>query len=963
MNESKNKKNVKVKKKAGIPEKEVKSRVKMQEGSIKLKTGLIICLVTTLIITAIFYFLFDSFIAIITAIGLLIIFGFTGLMRASKKNKKKRKALRVILIIFLVFAIIGVLAVGGFAVYIVIEANPKYKPELLREKQSTILYDNEGHEFAKLGQIRENVSYEELPEIYIDSLIATEDSRFFQHNGVDLARFSKAAFLQLLGKDDAGGGSTITMQVVKNNLTDTVSTGIEGIIRKFSDIYLAVFKLEKDYTKEQIIEFYANNHLLGGAWGVEEASKYYFNKSAKDLNIAESSLLAGMYRAPETYNPFKNPENATKRRQTVLNLMVRHGYITREEADLANSVPVSSLLTVSSSTQNKYQGYIDTLCEEIKDKYGLNPRTTSMLVYTNMDRKKQDAVNDVASGKSYDWLNEWVQAGSVILDSETGKVEALLSYRTGNETIDAWNYATDTKRQIGSTAKPLFDYGPGMEYNNWSTYTLFDDSPYTYTNGPAINNYDGAYKGIITLRQALSDSRNIPALKAFQQLDKKKVIEFVTNIGITPEIQNGTLHEAHAIGAFDSTSPMQMAGAYQIFSNGGYYTEPYLVSKIILRSTGEEINASVETKQVISDSTAYMITDVLKDIVSNRMRNGRYKITDNFAAKTGTTNYDSSLWKRYPNLASDAVKDCWVMGYTNKTVISLWYGYKDLDPEHLDRVLHWNPATVQREALFNALANAAFDHDGTDFEMPSSVVEVGVEAGSNPPMLPSSNTPSNRIVYELFKKGTEPTETSNAYSKLDAPTNFTVNYSNNKVKLSWDKVLDPGYISNGVLGYYIYFDDKEIAFTTKTSYTIDDLDSYLGKYTIRTGYKNTSNSMSNPVSKVLASEKSYTLSFKGNSSTYINAGEGIEKSLYDGSLVVLKEDGKEIKGFKVSVTITDDAGNTVSAPSSFEANTYTVSYTVTYNGATYTDPNINNKIIIKPSESQQQTPSTEDTDD
>ncbi len=946
MNESKNVKS-KTKPKKGIPKKssgQVKSRVMKQEGSIKLKTGLIMALITTLIITGIFYLIFDSFIAMITAIGLLIIFGFTGLMRSSRRSKKRRMALRIVLIVFLIFAILGVLAVSAFAIYIIVEADPKYKPELLKEKQSTILYDSDGREFAKLGQIRENVSYEELPEIYIDSLIATEDSRFFQHNGVDLARFSKAAFGQLLGNDDAGGGSTLTMQVVKNNLTDTVSTGIEGIIRKFSDIYLAVFRLEKDYTKEQIIEFYANNHLLGGAWGVEEASKYYFNKSSKDLNIAEASLLAGMYQAPETYNPFKNPENATKRRQTVLNLMVRHGYITREEADLANSIPVTSLLTASKSTQSEYQGYIDTLCEEIKNKYGLNPRTTSMLVYTNMNRKKQDAINKVASGESYTWINEWVQAGSVVINSETGKVEAMLSYRNNSDIIDSYNFATDIKRQIGSTAKPLFDYAPGMEYNNWSTYTLFDDSPYSYTNGPSITNFDGNYEGIITLRRALSNSRNVPALKAFQQLDKKKVIELVTNVGITPEIQNGTLHEAHAIGSFDGSNPMQMAGAYQIFSNGGYYTEPYLVSKIILRSTGEEINANVETKQIISDSTAYMIADVLKGAVTNRMRGARYQITDNFSAKTGTTNYPAETWNTYKNLASDAVKDCWVMGFTNKTVISMWYGYEKLDPEHLDRVLHWNPAIVQRETLFNALANAAFDHDGEDFEMPSSVVKVGVESGSNPPMLPSSNTPSNRIVYELFKKGTEPTEMSNAYSKLDPPTNFTVSYDKDKVKLSWDKVSDPGYISNGVLGYYIYFNDKQLTFTTKTSYTIDNLSSYLGKYTIRTGYKNTSNSMSNPVSKTLASEKSYSVSFSGNSKTYINIGEGIEKSLYDGTLVSLKEDGKEITGFSVKTEITNSSDEVVSTISNSIEDTYTITYTVSYKGYTGTT---SNTIVVR----------------
>ncbi len=948
MSDSKNSKNVKSRGKSSAKKTTTttKSRVQKAEGKIDHRTNLIAALGATVVITAILYFVFDWFMALLTAVGLLFIFGFTALMRVSKKNKKSKIIVRIFLIIFLLICIAGVIGASIFAIYIVKEANPKYKPELLKEKQSTILYDSDGKEFAKLGsELRENITYDKLPEIFIDSLIATEDSRFFQHNGVDFARFFKAAVGQVLGHDDAGGGSTITMQVVKNNLTSTTSTGIEGIIRKFSDIYLAVFKVERDYTKEQIIEFYANNHLLGGAWGVEEASKYYFNKSAKDLNISEAALLAGMYQSPSTYNPYQNPNNATARRKTVLNLMVRHGYITREEADLAGSIPVTSLLTYTNSGQSAYQSYIDTLSQEIVDKYGLDPQKTSMLVYTNMNRKKQDAINDVANGKSYKWINDYVQAGVVVIESATGKVEAMIGNRSTNAQ-KVHNYATSTRRQVGSTAKPLFDYAPGMEFNNWSTYTLFDDSPYSYTNGPAITNSDNTYLGVITLRTALSKSRNIPALKAFQQVEKKKIIELVTSVGITPEIENGTIHEAHAIGAFDGATAMEMAGAYQMFSNGGYYTEPYLVSKIVLRTTGEEIKADVETKRVISDSTAYMITDVLKDVVTNRMRGARYKITDNFAAKTGTTNYDSNLWKRYPGLPSDAIRDCWVMGYTNKTVISLWYGYDKLDPEHLDRVLHWVPATTEREIIFNALANAAFDHDGTDFEMPSSVVKVGVEAGTNPPLLPSANTPSDRIVYELFKKGTEPTEVSNSYSKLDAPTNFSVNYQNNKVTLTWNRVSDPGYIAGGILGYYIYFDDKLVTFTTKTSYTIDNLDNYLGKYTIRAGYKDTSNSMSNPVSRTLGSEKSYSLSLKTNTSL-IKVGEGIDKSLYDGSLVILKENGVQVTTNLlpyITVVITDSSGDVVSVPKSDAIEQYTVTYTINYNG--YSN-SISSKITIQ----------------
>lgn len=913
----------------------------------KLNKSFLIILIIIILVVLIFGILYGKEIAFIMFLGLMIILGFARLLDITKHKKKQRKILQTLLIVFLTFAIIGFLGVAAFLGYVVYSA-PEFDTDKLQYKESTILYDSDGNEFAKLGkQKRENIEYNEVSEVFIDALIATEDSRFFQHNGIDIARFSKAAVKQLLGQDDAGGGSTISMQVIKNNFTDTTSTGIKGIIRKFTDIYLAVFKLEKNYTKEQIIEFYINNHNLGSAWGVEEASQTYFGKSASELNLAEASLLAGMYQAPNTYNPYKNPDKAEKRRNTVLNLMVRHGYITKEEADLAKSIPVSSLVSYEASNQSAYQGYIDTLLDEIEEKYGLDPNKTSMLIYTNMNRKKQDAFNDVITGKTYNWIDDYVQAGVVALNSATGKVEAIIASRSTDQKV--YNFATDINRQIGSTAKPLFDYGPGIEYNNWSTYTLFNDSYYTYTGGKEITNYDGTHKGIITLRYALSDSRNVPALKAFQQVDKKKIIEFVTSVGITPEISGNTLHEAHAIGAFNGANPMQMAGAYQVFSNGGKYTEPYLVSKIVIRSTGEVIENSNETKQVISDATAYMITDVLKDVAAKErlMRSYKYNITDNFAAKTGTTNLPANAWQNYPGLPSDAISDCWVMGYTNKTVISLWYGYKSLDKEHPERTLHWVPATTERAKLFNILANAAFDHDGTDFEMPSSVVKVGIERGTNPPLLASSNTPADQIVYELFKKGTEPTEYSTAYSRLDNPTNFSINYKNNKVYLTWNKVNDPGYLADGVLGYYIYFNDEQIAFTTKTSYTIDDLDDYIGTYTIKTGYNDTSTSMSSGVTRQLQSTVSYELALKNKNTTYLRVGENIPKELYDGSLVILKENGKDInKDLTNYLTIKfqNSSMDTIDTISNDTPETYTITYTIDYKG--YTN-SISNKIVIR----------------
>lgn len=774
---------------------------------------------------------------LITAVGIGIIVGVAHLLRKAKNDKKKKKIINIILIIILGLGILCLALFAAFLVYITVTA-PEFDAKKLDTKEMSIFYDKDEKKYAETGdERREKISYENLPQVFVDALVATEDSRFFEHNGFDAPRFLKASVGQLLGNSDAGGASTISMQVIKNSITSKEDQGIQGIIRKFTDIYLAIFKLEKNYTKEQIIEFYVNNHGLGGmVYGVEEAAQTYFGKSASDLNLSEAAILAGMFQAPTYYKPDINPENAEKRRSTVLYLMVRHGYITQEQADIANSIPVEDLVVEQAASSDPYQGYLDTVISELGDKYNIDPSKTPVEVYTNLDRSKQEAVNSVMNGETYTWIDDKVEAGVTVLDSETGKVLAIGAGR--NRGAGDWNFAVDNKRQPGSTAKPLFDYGPGIEYNNWSTYQLFDDSPYTYTGGRPIKNWDNGYFGTITLRRALSASRNIPALKAFQQVDNNKIKEFVTNLGITPEICNSgyeydkeqdlcvnednkndthkpnKIHEAHSIGAFSpGVSSMEMAGAYAAFSNGGYYNEPHTIEKIVFRDTGEVIEFDGEKKKVMSDATAFMISDVLQDVA---LTGGT---PTNVAAKTGTTNYDSEYMEKH-NLPGDAIRDSWVVGYSTKTVIALWYGYQNNDTTGR-YVLHNVPATIQKDRIFNALVRAgAMESNREAFKQPSSVVKLGIISGSNPPIVAGSGY-TGSVVYEYFKKGHEPEETDLSSIKLGKPGNLKVSYdeSSNKVTLSWSAV-DPGDNKNlGTFGYNVYIGSTLIAFTENTSYT------------------------------------------------------------------------------------------------------------------------------------------------
>lgn len=707
-----------------------------------------------------------------------------------------------IVIVLLILAIFMILAFTAFCAYIVLTTDD-FVPDKLSQSESTIMYDNKGNEFTTLGvmtddilQKREKISYDEFPQVLVDALIATEDSRFFQHNGVDLARFLKASALQLLGKD-AGGASTLTMQVSKNNFTDTTSHGIKGIIRKFRDIYVSVFQIEKNYTKQEIIEFYLNDNCMGETnYGVEQGSQYYFGKSARDLSLTEAALLVGLFQSPNGYNPYVYPEKAETRRNTVLNLMVRHGYITKEEADIAKSIPVESLLSGDGGKElDQYYGFSRTVYEEAIKLTGLDPYVTPMKIYTTLNIDVQDGINKALAGETVKWKDDVVQAGIAVTDVNTGAVIAIGAGRN-RTTSQSFNFATQARRQPGSTAKPLFDYAPGIEFENWSTYQLFTDEKWSYTNGPEVNNWDNKYSGLMTMKSALAVSRNIPALKAFQSLNKSKILEFVTSLGIEPEVENGFLHEAHAIGGFTGVSPLQMAVAYASFANGGYYIEPYTITKIEIRSTGEVFEYKHQKNRVMSEATAYLMNNMLVYAVNNGFNGGAKLSGVQVAAKTGTSNYSKEYVKEKG--LSSSINDLWTVAYTPEHSIALWYGYERASKEYQHSRTGYN---TQKENIMRAVMKYIPKTSKT-FKVPGTVVSVDVEKGTWPAMLPSAYTPSDLITKEVFIKGTEPTEASPRFAQFDNVTNIRYDYSisSGKIRLNWDyqepKILTDAYLNN-----------------------------------------------------------------------------------------------------------------------------------------------------------------------
>jgi len=840
------------------------------------------------------------------------------------------------ILIICVIAFASLMAV--FFAYIIVKA-PKFDPNNLKFTQMSELYDTEGNIITKMGnENRTEISYDDLPEVLIDAIIATEDSKFFQHNGFDLARFMKASMYQLVGKN-GGGASTLTMQIAKNNYTSTESKGFEGITRKFTDIYLSIFKIERKYTKKEILEFYVNDSYLGnGAYGVEQASLNYFGKSVSELNLAEASFIAGLFQSPTYYNPYNYPERAEGRRKTVLYLMQRHGYITEEEKEIAENSPITSYIkkTQTSGTYSEYQGYIDTVVEELENEYDLNPYTTPLKIYTAMNKSKQDFVNKVMNGEAWKWENENAQAGVVMTDSASGEVLAVGAGRNKNSER-SYNFATMTNKQIGSTAKPIFDYGPAVEYLGWGTVNYIDDTPTTYSDGTKISNSDGGYKGRLPLYQALGLSRNVTALKTFQQVSKEagndKILKFASSLGITPEVdKNGKIHEAHSIGSFTGStkkgesrnSPMTMAGAYQAFSNGGYYIKPHTIKKFVYKDTDEVVETKSAKTRVMNDSTAYIINYSLNWSATEGLAKSAAGISGvQTAAKTGTSNFDEATRKRY-HLSSKAVNDLWVCGYTPKQTITFWYGYADIRKGH-STTSSWST----RDKFYRNLAENLFDKDGSSFERPSSIEEVSVIRNS----IPLKKALYGGVVG-YFRKGTGPDETGTEQAEqLPSVSGVTSSISGNTVHLKWNGISAEDMVnlnfddSYGTLGYDIYVKDGSggsevyVGTTTSTSYT--HTTSYSNPvYVIYTAYSNYKTNRSKGVEHKVSVTSDFDVKISNS-------------TIEQGKTFV---DNKPIIVLYNSVDVTDGATITLES-GSVDTNilgTYKLTYKVTYQGKSKT---------------------------
>ena len=553
-----------------------------------------------------------------------------------------------------------------------------------------------------------------------------------------------------------------------------------------------------------------------------------------------------------------------------------------------------------------------------------------------MNRSKQDFVNKVMNGEAWKWENENAQAGVVMTDSASGEVLAVGAGRNKNSER-SYNYATMTNRQIGSTAKAIFDYGPAVEYLGWGTVNYIDDTPTTYSDGTKMSNSDGGYKGRLPLYQALGLSRNITALKTFQQVSKEagndKILKFASSLGITPEVdKNGKIHEAHSIGSFTGStkkgesrnSPMTMAGAYQAFSNGGYYIKPHTIKKFVYKDTDEVVETKSAKTRVMNDSTAYIINYSLNWSATEGLAKSAAGISGvQTAAKTGTSNFDEATIKRY-HLSSKAVNDLWVCGYTPKQTITFWYGYDSITKGY-STTSTWST----RDKFYRNLAENLFDKDGSSFARPSSIEEVSVVRNS----IPLKKALYGGVVG-YFRKGTGPDETgTEQVEQLPSVSGVTSSISGNTVHLKWNGISAEDMVnlnfddSYGTLGYDIYVKDGSggsevyVGTTTSTSYT--HTTSYSNPvYVIYTAYSNYKTNRSKGVEHKVSVTSDFDVKISNS-------------TIEQGKTFV---DNKPIIVLYNSVDVTDGATITLES-GSVDTNilgTYKLTYKVTYQGKSKT---------------------------
>lgn len=678
-----------------------------------------------------------------------------------KKTKKKNKKSfwKIFFTVILICMFVGIALVVGFVMSILNGAGALSRADFEISNFTTIIYDKYGNEYVSLYS-SENRLYSSMGDMspYLPkAFIAIEDERFEKHIGIDIKRTAAAVVQFVFTGDSEFGGSTITQQLIKKVTKDDG----RNWQRKAREIVRAI-QVEQWLTKDQIIELYMNMIYLGsGSYGVETAAYTYFNKSAADLDIAESALIAGLAQAPEGYNPYVHPDKAKARQELVLGKMKELGYISAEEYDVAMAEELKyEKGTLQQTTSNSYfiDALIDELIADLQEEKGVTAAMARKMIYSNglkiyttIDPEIQEMMETVyvdEAEKHFKLSNgEYdpnLQSAMVIIDYRKGDVVGLIGGAGEKTTQRGLNRATQTYRAPGSTIKPLAVYAPGIEIGAFTAATTFDDIPYTTKVGvdywTPSNSYKG-YRGLTPVRKAIEISSNIIAAKAFQEVGSATAVNYLRAFGISSITSSDVYPGALALGGLTKgISTLEHAAAYGTLANGGMYIEPKLYTKVVDRNEEVILEKTSKIKEVVSEQTAFIVTSMLRDVVVGISATGSAAALPNMpvAGKTGTTN---------------GSMDRWFAGYTPYYVASVWTGY---DVQQRVNATGNPSARIWKAVMSKVHANLSVKQ----FEKPSGVVtaEVCLDSGLLATEYCKTDRRGDRTTTEYFVAGTVPTE-------------------------------------------------------------------------------------------------------------------------------------------------------------------------------------------------------------
>lgn len=664
---------------------------------------------------------------------------------------------------------------GGVFLYYANKA-PELSESKLVATTSSKIYDSKNELIADLGaERRVNAQSSDIPTDLVNAIVSIEDHRFFNHRGIDSIRIAGAFLRNLRSNSGLQGGSTLTQQLIKLTYFST-STADQTLSRKVQEAWLAI-QLERTATKQEILTYYVNKvYMSNGNYGMQTAAENYYGKDLKDLSIPQLALLAGMPQAPNQYDPYSHPEAALERRNLVLSEMQRQGYLTAEQYETAINTPITDGLQ-SLKSLNSYPQYMDNYLKEVIDQVeqetGYNLLTTGMEVYTNVDQEVQKHLWDVYNTDQYvNYPDDDIQAASTIVDVSNGKVIAQLGSRHQASNVSfGTNQAVETNRDWGSTMKPITDYAPALEYDIYdSTAYMLKDVPYNFpgTSTP-VYNWDRGYYGNITLQTAIQQSRNVPAVETLDRVGLDKAKGFLNGLGIdypTMVYANAISSNTTESGKQYGASSEKMAAAYAAFANGGIYHKPMYINKIVF-SDGSSKEYSDPGSRAMKETTAYMMTEMMKTVLTYGNGRGAYMSWLPQAGKTGTSNYTDdeieNYIKRYDYVAPDEM----FVGYTRKYSMAVWTGYSNrLTPIVGDG---FTVATSIYRSMMQYLAED--DHPG-DWTMPEGLYRSGdyvFKNGARSNWIPQSTQASSTT------ESSSSTSTTESESSSNETTNGTTN--------------------------------------------------------------------------------------------------------------------------------------------------------------------------------------------